>query len=99
MIVISGLFRLDNGVTDEVLDACRAVMEATQSEEGCIDYAFSADPLDGQVLRVFEMWEDEESLNKHFSTPHVDIFRKAMGAWAMSQREIKKFETATFDTM
>ena len=99
MKVISGLFRLDDGVTEEVLDACRAVMEATQSEEGCIDYVFSADPLDDQVLRVFEMWEDQASLDKHFITPHVDIFRKAMGAWTMSEREIKKFETDTFDSM
>ncbi len=99
MIVISGLFRLDDGVTEEVLAACRAVMEATQSEECCIDYVFSADPLDGQVLRVFEMWEDQESLNNHFGTTHVDAFRQAMGAWTMSQREIKKFETDTFESM
>ncbi|HJM29127.1 MAG: putative quinol monooxygenase [Acidimicrobiales bacterium] len=99
MIVISGLFRLDEGVTEEVLDACRVVMKATRPEEGCIDYVFSADPLDGQILRVFEMWEDQASLDNHFETPHVDVFRKAMGAWTISEREIKKFETDTVGSM
>ena len=99
MIVISGLFRLDDGVTEEVLDACRLVMEATRSEAGCIEYIFYPDPLDGAVLRVFEMWEDQDSLNSHFGTPHDDVFRKQMGACNMSEREIKKFETDSFDSM
>ena len=40
MIVIAGSFRFDNGITNDVLDACRLVMEGTRAEEGCLDYIF-----------------------------------------------------------
>ena len=56
MIVIAGSFRLDDGVTDEVMAACKSVMQATHQEEGCHEYIFYPDPLDSSVLRVFEMW-------------------------------------------
>ena len=45
------------------------------------------------------MWEDAQSLHNHFGTSHVDAFRKAMGGWTISEREIKKFETDSFESM
>lgn len=99
MIVIAGSFRLDDGVTDEVMAACKSVMQATHQEEGCHEYIFYPDPLDSNVLRVFEMWENDQALTNHFGTAHVDAFRKAMGSWTVSDREIKKFETDTFEAM
>ena len=99
MIVIAGSFRFDDGVTEDVTAACKSVMEATHQEEGCHEYIFYPDPLDSNILRVFEMWEDAQSLNNHFGTSHVDVFRKAMGGWTISEREIKKFETDSFELM
>ena len=99
MIVIAGSFRLDDGVTDEVMAACKSVMQATHQEDGCHEYIFYPDPLDSNVLRVFEMWENDQALTNHFGAAHVDAFRKAMGGWTMSDREIKKFETDTFEAM
>ena len=99
MIVIAGSFRLDDGVTDEVMVVCKEVMRSTQQEEGCHEYIFYPDPLDSNVLRVFEMWENDQALTNHFGTAHVNAFREAMGSWATSEREIKKFETDTFETM
>ena len=68
MIVIAGSFRLDDGVTDEVMAACKSVMQATHQEEGCHEYIFYPDPLDSNVLRVFEMWENDQALTNHFGT-------------------------------
>ena len=99
MIVIAGSFRLDDGVTNDVMEACKTVMQATHQEEGCHEYIFYPDPLDSDVLRVFEMWENDQALKNHFGTAHVDTFRKAMAAWTTSEREIKKFETDTFEAM
>ena len=99
MIVIAGSFRFDNGITNDVLDACRLVMEGTRAEEGCLDYIFYPDPLEEDILRVFERWVDNDSLQNHFTMGHVDAFRKAMGGWSISDREINKFETDTFDLM
>ena len=99
MIVIAGSFRFADGVTDEVTAACKTVMQATHLEEGCHEYIFYPDPLDSDVLRVFEMWENDQALTNHFGTTHVDAFRKAMGGWTISDREIKKFETDSFESM
>ena len=99
MIVIAGSFRFADGVTDDVTAACKTVMQATHLEEGCHEYIFYPDPLDSDVLRVFEMWENDQALTNHFGTTHVDAFRKAMGGWTISDREIKKFETESFESM
>ncbi len=53
MIVIAGTLTLGIAVDDSVLDACRTMMTATHAEKGCVDYVFSADPLNDQTLRVF----------------------------------------------
>ena len=99
MIVIAGSFRLDDGVTNDVMEACKTVMQATHQEEGCHEYIFYPDPLDSDVLRVFEMWENDQALKNHFGTAHVNAFRESMGSWDTSEREIKKFETDSFESM
>ena len=49
MLIIAGTIRIEKPATEEVLEACRNMMEATQEEEGCIDYVFRVDPLDPKV--------------------------------------------------
>ena len=81
MIVIAGTLTLGIAVDDSVLDACRTMMTATHAEKGCVDYVFSADPLNDQTLRVFEQWESLEDLEAHFQAPHMPPFREAMAQW------------------
>ena len=50
----------------------------TLKEKGCLDYAFSADINNPNVMRITELWEDLQSLKDHLETEHVAIFREEM---------------------
>ena len=91
MIVIAGTLTLEIAVDEGVLEACRTMMTATHAEEGCVDYVFSADPLDGHTLRVFEQWESEEHLQAHFQAPHMPTFREALAQWNPTAKSIYRF--------
>ncbi|MEC7924703.1 MAG: putative quinol monooxygenase [Actinomycetota bacterium] len=91
MIVIAGTLTLGVAVDESVLDACRTMMEATHAENGCIDYVFSADPLNDHTLRVFEQWESLEDLEAHFEAPHMSPFRDAMAQWNITGKSIHRF--------
>ncbi len=91
MIVIAGTLTLGIAVDDSVLDACRTMMTATHAEKGCVDYVFSADPLNDHTLRVFEQWESLEDLEAHFQAPHMPPFREAMAQWNITGKSIHRF--------
>ena len=57
MIIIAGTITCDPEKMEDAVEAICSLMEATQAEEGCIDYVLSADPLTPGVIRIFEKWE------------------------------------------
>tara|TARA_Y100001970_G_scaffold16997_1_gene19158 strand:- start:335 stop:634 length:300 start_codon:yes stop_codon:yes gene_type:complete len=94
MIVIAGTLTLEVDVDESVLDACRTMMKATHAEKGCLDYVFSADPLNVNTLRVFEQWESLEDLEAHFQAPHMSPFRESMAQWNITGKSIHRFTVA-----
>jgi quinol monooxygenase YgiN len=99
MLLIAGSFRIGIGVTEEVLAACRKVMLATHAEEGCLDYVFSADPLDEKILHVFERWESIECLEEHSKAPHIGPFREAMAGWDVTETNIYRYTVSSSESM
>jgi len=99
MLLIAGSFRIEIGVTEEVLAACGKMMLATHTEEGCFDYVFSADPLDEKILHVFERWESIECLEEHFKAPHMAPFREAMAGWDVTEKNIQRYTVSSSESM
>ena len=50
----------------------------TRKEEGCIDYAFSIEIYEPNIVRITELWDNLESLKNHLKTEHVTKFIEAM---------------------
>ena len=71
MLIITGTIRID----PDRLDAARPVMaqmiEASRAEAGCLDYAYAQDIGDPGLIRVFERWQDQAALDRHFTTDHI----------------------------
>jgi quinol monooxygenase YgiN len=76
MLIIAGSFGIDPGKRDEVMAAAREMMAETLKEPGCIAYTFSADLTDPGRFYVFERWESQAALEKHFATPHMARFQQ-----------------------
>ena len=73
MVIVAGWIDVDAAVRDEYLASRTEGMIKTRKEPGCIEYVFSADPLESGRVRLFELWESREDLDVHIgvlrSTP------------------------------
>ena len=69
MIIVSGTFEVDPAQRDAFLAERLDRMRASRAEAGCLDYTFSADPLEPGRVVLFERWEDQASLDAHLAGP------------------------------
>lgn len=60
--------------------AIKAMEEHSRAETGCLDYTFSVELNDPDIMRITECWESEEALAAHMQTAHMTEFRKAIAA-------------------
>ena len=77
MVVILGTIR----VPPENLAAARAAIErivcGSRAEAGCLEYSYSVDVLDPEIVRITERWTDRAALDQHFRSPHLAEWQAA----------------------
>ena len=73
-------------------DAIVEMQTASRTEDGCRDYTFCVEIDDANKLRVNECWESEAALTRHFATPHMAAFNKAIATAAPSNVSIACYE-------
>ncbi len=76
MIVIAGTIPIKPEHRAEARHLALQMAKATQAEAGCRMYQFYADLADPNTFFIFEEWESEEALNRHFETEHMKNFRR-----------------------
>lgn len=92
MILIQGWVRLAPGEIERLAPAVVTMMRTTRAEEkGCLDYAFALDLAEPDLLRLSERWTDQAALDKHFATPHMAAFNKAMADAKILAGSIKAY--------
>ncbi|MDJ0786732.1 MAG: putative quinol monooxygenase [Myxococcota bacterium] len=94
MIILTGWVDVDPERRDAALEAGRPHMEATRAWPGCLDYVWSGDPLNPARIYVYERWESEEALARHFEGPHYTAMRDTIGAHGIRGVEVFKYEPA-----
>ncbi len=67
MIIVGGTFDVDPDRRDEFLAERVGAMKASRAEAGCLDYVFSADPLEPGRVLLYERWEDQACLDAHLN--------------------------------
>ena len=77
MILLTGWVDVDPQRRDAALAAGCPHMRATRAWPGCLDYVWSADPLNPARIYVYERWESEAALASHFQGPHYRAMRDA----------------------
>lgn len=76
----------------EVIAASAPLQAATRSDEpGCLVYCFAADPVRDDLIQVYELWEDAESLQAHFDHPNYHAMRELLGAAGLASAVSRKF--------
>ena len=94
-ILIAGTLTIDPSKVDAALADAAEMMKASQAEDGCHAYVFSADPITPGLLHLFEKWEGDAALAAHSASAHMKTFQSKMPGWGVTGADIKKYEIAS----
>jgi quinol monooxygenase YgiN len=78
MIVIAGSVTIRPEQRAEATRAALAMARATSTEPGCISYRFASDLGNPDTFLIFEEWESDEALARHFQSEHMRTFREQL---------------------
>lgn len=91
MLIIAGEFRMQPGTRDQFFDAVAPMVRDTLTEPGCRAYAFTPDLDDSELIRLWELWDDEEALAGHFASAHMATWRERSAALPIVSRDVNKY--------
>jgi quinol monooxygenase YgiN len=73
-VVISGEIDLDPAKREQALLDAQPLIAAALAENGCVHYAWTADPAKPGRVHVFEEWDSEADLIAHLAAaPYRDM--------------------------
>ena len=89
--VEAALVVADPSQRDAIVAASAPIQAATRRDEpGCLVYCFAADPVEPDLIQVYELWEDEESLAAHFLHPNYTAMRELLHAAGLARTANRK---------
>ena len=62
MIIVSGWLRLQAGTRDAFVQSSMEAMALARQRAGCRAFVVAADPLESDLVNVYECWETEAEL-------------------------------------
>jgi quinol monooxygenase YgiN len=92
VIVVEGSARIPEEAWGEAIEAMEIMITASRAEPGCIEYAYSRDLLDPNLLRIIERWQDKAALVSHFAEPHMAVFRAALAKVGPQDLHVRMYE-------
>jgi quinol monooxygenase YgiN len=92
MLLIVGTVRLPAGNLPKALPAMRRMVESSRAEDGCMEYGYAEDVLDAGLIHVKEMWRNQTSLDRHFTTDHIAEWRSQWAALNIGGRDLRVYE-------
>lgn len=76
MIVIAGTIPIKPEHREEAKQLVLQMAVVTCAEAGCLTYHFYADLADPNTFFIFEEWESEDALQRHFQTDYMKNFQQ-----------------------
>ena len=67
MLIVAGHFDVDPAERDEFITSKLDAMRGTRTENGCLEYVMSADPVDATRVVLFERWADQTAFDGHMA--------------------------------
>lgn len=92
MIVVTGLIEIAETDREKAVLLANELAQETRKEAGCITYGFYEDIGHPCRIRVYEEWESEDALTRHFNMPHMIRFAEGMSDIEIDAMDIQKFE-------
>jgi quinol monooxygenase YgiN len=92
MIVIHAVFPIDPEKREEAEKLVQDLVEASNEEDGMIEYRAAWDVSDPNVLRFAEQYEDEAAFAAHGETDHFQEFEAALPGLLAGEPTVTQFE-------
>ena len=65
MVIVAGSLEVDPAQREAFLAGRMDGMRTTRAEPGCLEYTFSADPIEPGRVLLIERWASQEELDAH----------------------------------
>src|SRR5271170_2967793 len=92
MLIVAGTFTVDPGRRAEFLESRAESIRISRTEQGCVQYAMSADAVDAAVVRLFEIWTSRADLQSHLE--RVRASAPTEGGVPVLARDVKIYVNA-----
>lgn len=93
-IVVEAKVRLDPARRSEALASAKPWIEGALGQDGCLGYAWTADPHEPNLVRVFEEWSGAEALAAHLAGPQYSGMLAHVSGYEITEAVSRKFEVA-----
>lgn len=81
----------DPSQRDAIVARSAPYQQATREDEpGCLVYCFAADPVQPDLIQVYELWEDEAALAAHFEHPNYLNMREMLNEAGLASAVSRK---------
>ncbi|MFC7291552.1 putative quinol monooxygenase [Hirschia litorea] len=95
MLLLEGSLRLKAGKFEASRPMFVAFVKACNEEAGCLEFSFSQDICDGDVLNIRERFVDEAAFQAHQQAEHTIAFKKQLYALGVEARDVRYYENIT----
>lgn len=92
MLLIVGTIRLPVENIGDARPVMQRMIQASRAESGCIEYSYAQDILDPSLFHVKELWQDRVSLDKHFTSGHIEDWRSEWPRLGITDRNLMLYE-------
>lgn len=99
MIIVAGTATVHVEKIDNALPVIAKMVEATEQEDGCISYRIYQDPNSPTTFFIFEQWDSEEALARHFQTEHMAEFSAQLPILLSAPMDIKRYDVSSVKSL
>lgn len=75
-VIISAFLAAKQDKEREVKEVLEEVLTHSRQEEGCIQYDVHQSLENNQQFMIYEIWVNEDEINKHIDTEHYKKYRE-----------------------
>ena len=88
MLILTVNLRVPRAEQEKLRPAMEEAVKASRQEPGCFGYTFGFDLLEPDIIRVFEVYRDDEALKAHGASEHFKRWREASGQYPREERTL-----------
>lgn len=91
MIILNVFFKVKAEQRENFLDLLKNMTQDSKQDFGCQQYRLTQDIVDPLSFVLIEQWENEQALQQHRETPHMNVFSDKIGNYVSEKILIKQY--------